>query len=81
MSSLEKMQLLRSILIGIGRNHKKIQVKDEHFTALKLAILKVIERYLLEAEMIENTVQETVQAWGCAYDEIVVIMKEGMEEF
>ncbi|MCP1292176.1 globin [Chromobacterium sp. S0633] len=73
LTSLEDLEQLRPIILGMGIYHHKFKLSESHFKNLRKAILDAIAIQL--GDLMTPDIED---AWGTAFDEIARIMLEGI---
>ena len=74
-TSLEQLDALGFIIRDLGRRHHKFQVQPHQFELLKQALTTVLARRLGASFK-----PELAEAWSQMYDEIAVLMLEGLNQ-
>lgn len=72
-TSLDQLDALSFIIRDLGKRHQKFNVQPDQFVPLKQALTLVLARRLGE-----YFTPALADAWSQIYDEIAVLMKEGL---
>lgn len=74
-TSLDQLDALRFIIRDLGKRHQKFNVQPHQFEPLKQALTLVLARRLGD-----HFTPDLADAWSQMYDEIAVLMLEGLSQ-